>query len=584
MFRFTRLGIRTSRTGIPRRLPQINLRHLHLSNVRLARLTPLEIAATKARLLATALNPIARTLLRVRWALIRDGSRLSALDATSAFLSSFVMANLLWIVLGTTTFVLAVAKIVNYIDEWLSDDQSAVKQKSQGVSGYVVGSILLHGLGVKLLLAPGAALPKFVDGKLRLLNVSVSLRPGLLFTTESSIDQLDVSLSFNKWYEGGGLISEVEILGLSGFVKPLGNSVLIESSDLVSCTSQKSDAVKSKHQNSELEPSSKQPSMLNLLLPQYRLDHVKIRDSRLDIYTTTDSETPIRVSIFGCELPQLHASRALLDILNASNASGTVNGAMFTIHERQDSDVTAANAAKTIRFKLADIDLASIANEESKFNWISGGHADITADITLPADAAKNDESQITSQYWRIVHNVSSAIDTLRQPQTATNTAEAEAIPGFLSKGALSAIYHTFSNAQQTQEHSSKYVLVDAQIKFRNLLARMPLLLPHSADGVPFISLPDLRSFIAHINHASANHSNVSSIVVNSSVIEKLSDLSNVDSFSQSNMMDSIVSDVYRELLAVAKVGERKIKERNSLTWSHILASQLLLLGLGVFV
>lgn len=510
----------------------------------------------------------------MRWALVRDGSRLSALDATSAVLSSFVMANLLWIVLGTTTFVLAVATIVNYFEKWLRSDQSAAKSKSQGVSGYVVSSILLHGLGVRLLLAPGSPLPKFVDGKLRLLNVSASLRPGLLFSSESTIDQIDVSLSFNKWYEGGGLISEVEIQGLSGFLKPREGSASLRPSD---------NGVSDLH---AIEPASasKSPMALNLLLPQYRLDHVKISDSRLDVYSTADSETPIRVSIFGCELPQLHASRALLDILNASNASGTVNEAMFTIHERQDSDVADAAAAKTIRFKLADIDLASVATEESSFNWISGGHADITADITLPADAAENDESQITSQYWKIVHKISSAIDSIRQPASSIESAEASDSPGFLSNGALSAIYHTFSNSQQTQEQSSKYVLVNAQIRFRNLQARMPLLLPHSADGVPFISLPDLRSLISHVNHAGADHSNVNSMAINSSIIEKLSDLSNIDSFSQSNMKDAIVSDTYKELLALAKVGERKIKERNSLSWSHILASQLLLLSLGVFV
>ena len=65
-------------------------------------------------------------------------------------------------------------------------------------------------------------------------------------------------------------------------------------------------------------------------------------------------------------------------------------------------------------------------------------------------------------------------------------------------------------------------------------------------------------------------------------MIEKLADLYNTDSISQTKIYDSITGDIYDELLRMIKLDEKRIIREKSNMWSHSVMSQLLLLGLGV--
>lgn len=129
--------------------------------------------------------------------------------------------------------------------------------------------------------------------------------------------------------------------------------------------------------------------------------------------------------------------------------------------------------------------------------------------------------------------------------------------------------------------NEAEYVIVDVKVKFTDLKATLPQELPlASSSMVPFVSLQELRSLISYVNEVETDSDHP--IIINTTVIEKMSDLYNLDNISQTRLFDVIVSDIYDDFSKLIKLEEKRIIEEKSNMWSHSLASQLLLLGLGV--
>ncbi|EGW33699.1 uncharacterized protein SPAPADRAFT_59066 [Spathaspora passalidarum NRRL Y-27907] len=307
------------------------------------------------------------------------------------------------------------------------------------------------------------------------------------------------------------------------------------------------------------EEEVRTPSLLD---SNYQLEHVLIHDSYLEIYD--ESEVPLCINIFNCELPQLRGDKVLIDFFNANNASGTINNSMFTIHKRQRDEVT---EDRIVRFKLDAIDLGEISknNPQSKFNWLVNGKAQVIADIKLP-------NLQETEEYTKLASIISRFINDF----SITSTVEPD--DSSLLKDAISAIYHTFNKPEQTQLSTSPYVLINVKVKLTDLKASVPKYLPTSNSNTPFISLTDLRSLINYIN------TNPQPISVNTQVIEKITGLYNTNNISSTKIFDFIIGDIYEELNKLVKLDEQRIISEKSSMWSHSIASQLLLLGLGVIV
>lgn len=109
-----------------------------------------------------------------------------------------------------------------------------------------------------------------------------------------------------------------------------------------------------------------------------------------------------------------------------------------------------------------------------------------------------------------------------------------------------------------------------------DLKASLPQVLPRTNNGIPFISLTDLRSLISFINTENQP------ITIKSTVIEKITDLSNIQHLGQTKMFDYIMGDAYEELTNLVRDDARRIINEKS--WSNSIATQLLLLGLGAMV
>lgn len=581
---------------------------------------------TKSALLAQASNRFSRLLIHVKWPLIRN-NRPFSIDDMSAFVSWALMGNALWIVLGTTTFGLVLMYSIHTFDHiWdtirgreASDEErenTKVPQKDDSILGFIAGSILSQGLGLRFEFKKGSVLPEMKGGMLTFRNFNVYARDAhkqenskesrpLEF--EAHIESMNVSLSFSKWYEGNGLIHELEVYGMHGKAYKV-NDVLVDS-EMVKKNPFNAFALSfsrynetahlqhdiNDHYHEELKSLKAHPSVLDA---KYELSNVKFHDSYLEIYDIpkpTPGEEhdvdPFKITIFNCDLPRLRGNRILIDFFNASNVTGAINDSMFTIHKRQQYD--ASDNDNMVRFKLDGINMGSIAssNPQLKFNWIVNGRAEITADIRLPLlDEYPDSDSGFRAEYGPLSRIVQLVYDELKSV-TSQGRADEESTSfdddKSLMKGALAAIYETFQHKTESpkvisgQMDNSEYVLVNVTVKFHDLKASLPRLLPMASSTlIPFISLPNLRYLIGFIN--SSDSENRPPIVVKTTVIEKISDLYNADNLSQTKIFDVIIGDIYDELLKMVKLDEKRIIEQSSTLWSHSLASQLVLLGLGV--
>ncbi|CAK7902656.1 mitochondrial distribution and morphology protein 31 [[Candida] anglica] len=588
---------------------------------------------TKSLLLAQTSNGLSRLLIHIKWPLTRNNRPFSA-DDFSAFASWVVMGNLLWIILGTTTFVLFGMYLVDMVKnvwELFQKDNQNSETKTENIDdsflGRITGSILSNGLGLKVEFQNGSVLPELHDGMLRFRNINVSTietsndgeeedETSRVLSMKANIDQMDVSLSFGKWYEGKGLIEDLELYGMNckvykqsskvdGEEVPMTNNLVSSSSVWnfgrynESANFHISDDLDQETQL--LKDETKPPVHRKFHIdPDYTLNHFKIHDSFIEIFDTEPKKSPLRVTIFNCDLPGLRGNRLLIDFFNANNVTGAINDSMFTIHKHQklynNSPEEEDTSDKMVRFKLDGIDLGSISrtNPSSKFNWIVNGRAQIIADIVLPQDKMEPNFN-FGNEYKKFTNMFSEAINELTTITTShsDNTdhgigsepshIDENIVDKKLLKSALAALYDTFQPEREEGVDSiSEYVVVNFKIKLYDLKASLPQQLPcASTTSSPFISLHNLRTLIAFVNHY-FDSENKPPITIKTTVIEKLSELSHASNLSETKILDLIFSDIYEDLNKMVQMEEKRIINERSSMWSHSLASQLLLLGLGV--
>lgn len=175
------------------------------------------------------------------------------------------------------------------------------------------------------------SLPEFKDGKLKLKNVTITSKDDAEYKVNAKAESMNVTLSFNKWYEGNGLVYDLELYGLNAKV------------------------------SKDTEPKQASKKYFNVD-KDYLLEHVKIYDSLIEVVDANDGE-PMRINIFNCDLPKVRGDQLVLDFFNANNASGAINNSLFTIHKRQSLDLQSNPDDKLIRFKLDAIDLGNIAEQ-----------------------------------------------------------------------------------------------------------------------------------------------------------------------------------------------------------------------------
>ncbi|KAK3045133.1 hypothetical protein LTS18_014501, partial [Coniosporium uncinatum] len=194
---------------------------------------------TKEELLSAATGFWSRLKVRFKWLTIRSNRRFN-LDDVSGFFSWILLGHIFWLILGTTTFFSLAVFTINTVF-------------AQETLAKWIGNYLTKSSGLKVVFE-SAVVPRWKDGVISFQNVFVSRRPGqgnanvTKGSPESaaaaaavqagrpeggepveeentnysqfdlSIGTVNVTLSFAKWFNGKGLLKDVEVKGLRGVV------------------------------------------------------------------------------------------------------------------------------------------------------------------------------------------------------------------------------------------------------------------------------------------------------------------------------------------------------------------------------
>lgn len=543
---------------------------------------PKDPTPRKEELLSRASTPLGRLWVHVKWPLLRN-DRPFSMDEMSAFASWLVMGNVLWILLGTTTFVLSAIYFLDtfgrawdYAKTLLEERGTEVEQMGNAGNtagadpsfiGWLTGKVLSAGMGVDVTFRKGHLLPQLDDGMLKFRNLALVLKPSHVPSFEARIAELDVSLSFKKWYSGHGLITDLSIFGMHVRVDKSPAQVALPQTSgggaLPDPTSRSSDP-----SSDPSDPSDPSLDPLNtasaLIDPHYHIHHIRIRDLQFDIH---DRGSTTQISLFNCDMPRLRGNKLLVDFFNASIVTGTINNSMFSVHKTH----TSAGETST-RFELKGIDLGYIsANPRLRFNWLVAGKAEVSADIRMPDWHPS--ESISTSIARLLQHCVSEYGEATLKGAPKLSEPHHVDDDGLL-KGAIVALYETFQSEKSVDP--AEYVVVNATVRFSDLKACMPRQLPVTAAGVPFVTLQGLRSLVTYVNETARP------LAIKTYGIEKVRDLDGTTGLTLTNLYECIVGDIYDDLLEKVKVDERRILEEKAVHWSHALMGQLFLIGLGV--
>ena len=483
---------------------------------------------TKEELLAAANGFWSRLRVRFKWFSIRS-VRPFNIDDISGFLSWLLVGHVLWILLGTTTFFSLALLAVNTV---------SAQEKLAGA----IGSYLTKSTGVKVIFE-SAIVPKWGDGVITFRNVFVSKRPGQQGANvkkgsqeiaaaaaeaaakannrpesaevgsgedtnytqfDLSIDEVNVTLSFAKWFNSKGLLKEVEVKGVRGVIDRTH----------VHWTGENVDPKTLRHEHSPGD---------------FEIESFKLRDLLVTVHQPRGFR-PFPVSIYEADLPQLRKQWLFYDFLSANSMSGEIDHSLFTIHPRQTHSLTGSRLEnesdqkevfkKQSRIRIDGLNIDHLnRGVEGAFSWIHEGNVDIVADIMFPTD---NDDS--------IVKVMSDFYDRLE----ATVTSNRLNIYGSNQNG---------DPAKHNPADDKRFLIMDLRVHLNDVRAVVPIF----TRDLSYVNNALIRPIVAYIN------SRRTFIPLHCRVVKRHSDFDGSWTVFDSGLMDDLSAEVCLPLVWTAK-------------------------------
>jgi distribution and morphology protein 31 len=352
-----------------------------------------------------------------------------------------------------------------------------------------------------------------------------------------SIDTVNVTLSFAKWFNGKGLLRDVEINGIRGVI----DRTHVDNSAFVDIDPR---TWKHTHQTGDFE-----------------LESFKMEDMLVTVYQP-DGFRPFSVSVHLCELPRLRKQWLFYDFLSANVVSGSFDNAMFAIHPRQehnstgsmrhsDSEEPATQWKKHARFRIDGLAIDHLnRGMEGMFAWIKEGKVDIVSDMMFPSD----DESlaKVMSDFYdRVEASVTnsarglpvSAGAVLREGGFAT------ALPGPTKKEVYDHIHDvntqdgpavvaspsTPSDEEKKEDDSDpRFLVMDMRVQLNDVRATVPFF----THDISYVNNALIRPIVAYINSRRAF------IPVNCRVVKRMSDFDGSWTAYDSGLMADLSQEV----------------------------------------
>ncbi|CAI6341423.1 unnamed protein product [Periconia digitata] len=530
---------------------------------------------SKAELLDAASGFWSRIRVHFKWLTIRSTRPFNA-DEIYALLSWILAAHFLWVVLGTTTFFMLTVFLVNTVFA-----QESVAQW--------IGNYLTQSSGIKVVFE-SAVVPKWKDGVISFRNVYVSRRPGQEHSKVSkgtqtsaaaaaaaiaqkekelasgiaeeeedtnytqfdiSIATVNVTLSFSKWFNGKGLLKDVEIKGIRGVVDRTSVHTV--------------EGVDPRSYKHEHNPGD------------FELDSFKMEDVLVTIYQP-DKFRPFSVSIYSCDLPRLRKQWLFYDFLSANMMSGSFDNSLFTIHPRQTHNYTGAQLSegretedgsswkKQSRIRIDGLNIDHLnRGYDGPFSWIYEGNVDIVADIMLPSDDDDSLAKVMSDMYDRVEA-------TVTQNNTPTTRHYSDhAAHGFDDQARAQHLAEGEGDAEHSEDN--RFIIMDVRVHLNDVRAAVPLF----TNDISYVNNALVRPIVAYIN------AKKTFIPVNCRVVKRVGEFDGSWTLYDSGLMDDMSREMYdafaRDVLEDNVSRKRRIKKVG--IWTLQLAAQALFLGLA---
>jgi distribution and morphology protein 31 len=339
-----------------------------------------------------------------------------------------------------------------------------------------------------------------------------------------SLDTVNVTLSFAKWFNSKGLLRDVEVKGVRGVIDRTS----------VHYSGEHVDPRSYKHEHNPGD---------------FELDSFKMEDLLVTVHQPHDFR-PYSVSIFSCDLPQLRRQWLFYDILSANMMSGAFDNSLFTIHPQQthgpigaqpqiglagNSEAYPCKKLSQIRIDGLNIDHLN-RGVEGPFSWIHEGNVDIIAVIMFPADNDGSIAKVMSDFYDRMEATVTSKQST----ETTEETAMASIDNIKSSESGTTAVSRNIS------EDDDRVLIMDLMIQLNGVRAAVPLF----AKELSYVNNALIRPIVAYIN------SRETFIPINCRVIKRVSEFDGSWTIFDSGLMDDLSAEV---IIAMHKRAKRSL-------------------------
>ncbi|KAI4155394.1 MAG: hypothetical protein LQ341_000186 [Variospora aurantia] len=528
---------------------------------------------SKEELLAAATGFWSRLKVRFKWFSIRSGRPFN-IDEISAFFSWVLVGHVLWIILGTTTFFSLAILAVNTVF-------------AQETLARWVGNYLTKSSGVKVVFE-SAIVPKWGDGVITFKNVFISRRPGQgsgkvskgssttaaaaaamandrangmeslsaqeLESTEEddtnytqfdlSLNTVNVTLSFTKWFNSKGLLRDVEVKGVRGVI----------------------DRTSVHHPSEHVDPRTYKHDHNP---GDFEIDSFKLEDLLVTVHQPL-SFRPFSLSVFSCDLPRLRRQWLFYDFLSAHTVSGSFDESLFTIHPRQTHGLINSQLGgeldrwkKHSRLRIDGLNIDHLnRGVEGPFSWIHEGNVDIVADIMFPVDSDESIAKVMSDFYDRMEATVTANRHRgpAEQPTTldhADSTTSISASPG--------------TSDSETND-DRRFLVMDLRVHLNDVRAAVPLF----NKDLSYVNNALIRPIVAYINSRKAF------IPVHCRVVKHVSDFDGSWTIFDSGLMEDLSAETYEAFAKDVKDDQARLRRFKKVgLWSLQIAVQALFMGMA---
>lgn len=359
-----------------------------------------------------------------------------------------------------------------------------------------------------------------------------------------TIGTVNVTLSFVKWWNGKGLLRDVEIKGIRGVVDRTS----------VHWPAEYVDPRTYRHEHNPGD---------------FEIDSFKMEDLLITIHQPNGFR-PFSVSIFSCELPQLRKQWLFYDFLSANNMSGAFDGSLFTIHPRQMHGFASAHHdeegeenpwKKHSRLRIDGLKIDHLnKGVDGPFGWIHEGNVDIVADVMLPAET---DES--------IVKLMSDFYDRMEATVTSNRYMH------ILENNPRTADLDTPENRAAFKERLEKdndkrFLVMDLRVHLNDVKAAVPLF----TRELSYTNQALIRPIVAYIN------SQKTFIPINCRIVKRASEFDGSWTIYDSGLMEDLSAETYEAFAKdVVDTQQRMRRLKKVGFWSISLAIQALFMGMA---